>query len=89
MALSDRFYGFIYHYCLADVIAAWKHPYLGNCHQDLLDNINAMDRTLLHSNTAPIIQSSGTGKSRTVDEQAKLVFTIPFNLRADKDTSGM
>ncbi|EGN99572.1 hypothetical protein SERLA73DRAFT_167496 [Serpula lacrymans var. lacrymans S7.3] len=30
---------------------------------------------------AAIVQSSGTGKSRMVHEQAKLVFTLPFNLR--------
>ena len=30
----------------------------------------------------PITQSSGTGKSRMVDEMAKLVFTIPCNLES-------
>ena len=32
-------------------------------------------------NYLPIVQSSGTGKSRMVDEMSKLVFTIPFNFR--------
>jgi hypothetical protein len=31
----------------------------------------------------PIVQSSGTGKSRMVDEVAKKLFTILFNLRED------
>ncbi|KAF8551255.1 hypothetical protein OG21DRAFT_301501 [Imleria badia] len=46
----------------------------------MLKNINAMDRSAEYANSVPLIQSSGTGKSRMVDEQAKLVFTIPFNL---------
>ena len=36
-----------------------------------------------YSNFVPITQTSGTGKSRMVHEQANLVFTIPFNLRDD------
>jgi hypothetical protein len=41
-----------------------------------------------YANYLPIIQSSGTGKSRTVHELARLVFTIPFNLRGDDESSG-
>lgn len=40
------------------------------------------------NNTVMIVQSSGTGKSRMVDEAARLVFTLPFNLRSDKDFTG-
>ena len=32
-----------------------------------------------------IVQSSGSGKSRLVDEVAKSIFTIPFNIRARQD----
>lgn len=39
-----------------------------------------------YSNTAAVIQSSGGGKSRMVDEQAELVFTIPLNLRAEAES---
>lgn len=39
-----------------------------------------------YSNTAVIIQSSGGGKSRMVDEQADLVFTLPLNLRGKVET---
>ena len=34
-----------------------------------------------YANSVAIIQSSGTGKSWMVHEQANLVFMIPFNLR--------
>jgi hypothetical protein len=40
-----------------------------------------------YSNYLPIVQSSGTGKSRMVDELAGEIFTIPLNLR-EPNTSG-
>lgn len=40
------------------------------------------------NNTVTIVQSSGTGKSRMVDEAARLVFTLPFNLRGDQASIG-
>ncbi|GAB1528280.1 hypothetical protein RhiTH_011472 [Rhizoctonia solani] len=36
-----------------------------------------------YNKSIPIIQSSGTGKSRMVEEAAKHVFTIPINIRED------
>ena len=48
----------------------------------MLTNINAMSR---ETTAVELIQSSGTGKSRMVDEQANLVFTIPFNVRDPTD----
>lgn len=36
-----------------------------------------------YTNSVPIIQSSGSGKSRTVDELAKIVFVIPLNIREE------
>ena len=39
----------------------------------------------LYANFVPIIQSSGMGKSRLVDETAKLIFTIPFCFRSESD----
>ena len=47
-----------------------------------------MSRNKPHSNYVVIIQSSGTSKSRMVHEQAKLVFTIPFNLRDPAEKRG-
>ena len=42
-----------------------------------------------YANFLPIVQSSGMGKSRTVDELARRVFTLPFNLRPPADKTGM
>lgn len=47
-----------------------------------------MERTKAYSTTVAIVQSSGTGKSRMVDEQANLVFTIPFCLRDPYEENG-
>ncbi|PCH34752.1 hypothetical protein WOLCODRAFT_155409 [Wolfiporia cocos MD-104 SS10] len=61
---------------------AWKAGYVGygalrliKTVKDIASNINGP-----YSNTMPIIQSSGTGKSRMVDEMAKSIFTLPFKL---------
>jgi ATP-dependent nuclease, subunit B len=70
---------------------AWNAPFMGKAHELLAITINAMNRargTAPYANYLPIIQSSGTGKSRTVHELARLVFTIPFNLRAASEASG-
>jgi len=42
----------------------------------------------LYNNFIPIIQSSGLGKSRTIDEVARVIFTLPFVLRPREDTTG-
>ncbi|KAF8882369.1 hypothetical protein CPB84DRAFT_1851243 [Gymnopilus junonius] len=64
------------------VESAWHDNYVGENHKLLLDNINAIQGGgQPYSNQIAIVQSSGTGKSRMVHEQAKIVFTIPFNLR--------
>ncbi|KAF8642855.1 hypothetical protein AX16_009363 [Volvariella volvacea WC 439] len=39
-----------------------------------------------YRSTVAFTQSSGTGKSRTVDEMASMIFAIPFNLRDDFDS---
>ena len=68
---------------------AWRDNYVGNNHQLLFDNINAIPRTeKLYSNQITIVQGIGTGKSHLVHEQANLVFTIPFNLREKDDDRG-
>ncbi|KAG9074982.1 hypothetical protein FRC06_010342 [Ceratobasidium sp. 370] len=41
-----------------------------------------------YANFLPIVQSSGMGKSRTVDEPARRVFTLPFNFRPAADQTG-
>lgn len=51
--------------------------------------MNRMNRATPYSNTVSIIQSSGTGKSRMVDQLGHLVFTIPINIRAESDDRGV
>jgi hypothetical protein len=81
-------------FCLADTFAealksAWRDNYHGENHKLLFANINRIPRTQkAYSNQIAIVQSSGTGKSRMVHEQANLVFTIPFNLRESGDSKG-
>lgn len=40
------------------------------------------DPDTVYARMLPFIQSSGTGKSRMLDEAAKSIFTIPICLRA-------
>ncbi|KAG8735866.1 hypothetical protein FRC10_010072 [Ceratobasidium sp. 414] len=54
----------------------------------VIDHINTGRRTANYANFLPIIQSPGTGKSRTVDKLARRVFTLPFNLRLATDHTG-
>ncbi|KAF8329829.1 uncharacterized protein EI90DRAFT_3125086 [Cantharellus anzutake] len=66
--------------------SSWNTNYELNYHKLLLNNILAMSRTQSYSSTVSIIQSSGYGKSRMVDQLATLVFTLPFNLRDPLET---
>lgn len=74
------------------VFDAWNIPYVSDCHKILVDVITKIksgkenDGPADFNNTVMIVQSSGTGKSRMVDEAARLVFTLPFNLRSEADS---
>ncbi|KAG9080601.1 hypothetical protein FRC06_006366, partial [Ceratobasidium sp. 370] len=53
---------------------AWKEPYVGSAPRLLrkaIDQMNAQRADKDYANFLPIIQSSGMGKSRTVDELAR------------------
>jgi hypothetical protein len=65
--------------------AAWKAEYQGEGHTALLDFISrAVARiSSMFVRYAVLVQSSGTGKSRLVDEVSKTVFTIPLVLRRE------
>ncbi|KAF9509680.1 hypothetical protein BS47DRAFT_1365066 [Hydnum rufescens UP504] len=81
-AWTAKIFGNVIHHAMSE---AWSPEYVGSCHSLLKNTIDDMmaihyENTLDCGNTS-IIQSSGTGKSRTVHEMANLVFTIPFNLR--------
>ncbi|KAF9507889.1 hypothetical protein BS47DRAFT_1488645 [Hydnum rufescens UP504] len=65
-------------------VMSWEAPYVGQSHQTLWDQIRAAYQTSLtrsYAHTLSITQSSGTGKSRLVDEFSKEHFVIPLNLR--------
>jgi hypothetical protein len=66
------------------VIKAFNSVYVGNAHTALLRAVDRVHSLPVHSNYAKIIaitQSSGTGKSRTVDAIAKERITFPLCIR--------
>ncbi|KAG8726972.1 hypothetical protein FRC10_006588, partial [Ceratobasidium sp. 414] len=70
---------------------AWTVPYAGPAPSLLrkaMDQMNTQRHLSDYANFLPIIQSSGMGKSRTVDELARQVFTLPFNFRPTSDKTG-
>lgn len=65
---------------------AWKHPYKGRHADALVDRIKEANKTRqiekkAYANYILLIQSSGVGKSRTVHEAGKKLWSIPLNLR--------
>jgi hypothetical protein len=79
---------------------AWLTKFAGSSHLRLISKIKAIADNRepadiekmvpkgVYTNILPIVQSSGMGKSRTVDEIAKGLFTIPICLR-DQNDSGL
>ena len=73
------------HYSLA-VISAWSTEYRGKSAESLLQSIDDVHNQPVerrYAKIVPIIQSSGTGKSKTVDEIAKTRILFPLCLRED------
>lgn len=65
---------------------AWTSPYVGDAHTTLLENVREINSSRgmnPYANSMPLLQSSGMGKSRTVDELAKDIFVIPLNVRRE------
>lgn len=63
---------------------SWTSPYIGDCPARLLADITSHVQASYahgHGSIGAMIQSSGTGKSRTMHEIAAMVFTIPINIR--------
>ncbi|KAJ7211187.1 hypothetical protein GGX14DRAFT_623762 [Mycena pura] len=76
---------------LSAVKEAWDCNYVGDFAEIL---VQAIDKALGssaggYSNLGSIIQSSGYGKSRMVDEVAKSRFTFPFNLRPAEESASL
>ncbi|KAF9446908.1 hypothetical protein P691DRAFT_783135, partial [Macrolepiota fuliginosa MF-IS2] len=73
--------------------SAWTARFIGNHHNLLKTNLTEMNKvraaqpTSRHFNHVSIIQSSGSGKSRLVDEVSKSIFTLPINVRDPKETA--
>lgn len=79
---------------LVATIDAWSVDFEGKNHELLVECLRSMNRGRneeerkkgrLYRNFTSIVQSSGMGKSRTVDEASKIVFTLPFNIRDSKE----
>ncbi|KAJ2930791.1 hypothetical protein H1R20_g6301, partial [Candolleomyces eurysporus] len=67
---------------------SWKVDYIGKGAEALWTYLAGLDASVtnLYARYASIVQSSGTGKSRAVDEMSKTRFVIPINLRAPRTT---
>lgn len=66
----------------------WNAEFYGSAPDALKEQINLGESgaTNLYAKTIPIIQSSGTGKSRLVDELSKEFLTISFVFRSNGET---
>ncbi|KAK0447208.1 hypothetical protein EV421DRAFT_2017493 [Armillaria borealis] len=67
-------------------VLAWSSPYIGNHPAAIIAEIEdclATPKLDGYGYISAMVQSSGTGKSRTMHEIAARVFTIPINIRKD------
>lgn len=70
---------------------SWNAPYVGEYDKILARSVQDMKKKANgapYKNIMPMIQSSGTGKSRLAHEVAKIIFTIPLNIQPAEDHSG-
>ncbi|TFY78917.1 hypothetical protein EWM64_g5094, partial [Hericium alpestre] len=66
-------------------VNAWKGTFKGKSYEELFKHIRSwIFRTESYAHCMGIIQSSGMGKSRCVDELSKHRFVVPLNLRDPK-----
>jgi hypothetical protein len=71
---------------LLAVISAWNAEYHGTAHKVLLkavDEVHALPRDHRYARIIPVAQSSGTGKSKTIDKIATERILFPICLRED------
>lgn len=63
----------------------WKDDYVGESDEALLQDLNAVSAnvTNLYAKYMNVVQSSGTGKSKTIQQISTKVFTVPFVIRED------
>jgi hypothetical protein len=76
--------------CFLVILRSWATPFIGTRTLKALEQHveEAISNELLHAPYCSIVQSSGTGKSRLVDEFSKSNFLIPINLRMEDDSMG-
>jgi hypothetical protein len=68
-------------------MCSWDIDYVGNADDLLYDHIkNYATKDSDFARYTSIVQSSGMGKSRTIDELSKKHLVVPLNLR--QDTNG-
>lgn len=71
------------------VVQSWSAPFIGGALQALLDHVNTERRKEgAYTSFCSIVQSSGMGKSRLLDELSKTHFLIPVNLH-ETETRGV
>ena len=68
---------------------SWNREYVGDASVELWNHVKNHygSNERVYANYLAIVQSSGMGKSRTVDEMSKRHFVIPMNLR-EADSTG-
>lgn len=74
-------------YCHKATEYSWVCEYIGNASEELWNHINKAFRdpkVKYYAYYLAIVQSSGMGKSRSVDELSKKHIVIPMNLRDAK-----
>jgi hypothetical protein len=74
--LSESFYNGV-----IATVESWTFPYQGNVANVAYDYLNSCTDPNIYARILTIVQSSGMGKSRMVDEFSKEHFVIPLNLR--------
>ena len=76
---------------IAATIRSWDQKFKGNATNVLLGTISTYLSNMgtWYANCASIVNSSGTGKSRVVDELSKKVITINICLRGDSSNGSL
>jgi hypothetical protein len=73
---------------LLATVASWSTPFVGTASEAFVETLDGYmtDKVdLYYARFISIVQSSGMGKSRMIDEVAKTKFVLPLNLRKNSD----
>ena len=70
-------------YCIA-TLRSWSIKYIGNGSRSLYEYLAANRGEMdMYAKYTSIVQSSGMGKSRAIDELSKSHLVVPLNLRQE------